>query len=118
VRGIIAALAAAAGGEPADLAAVLDGEVPDAVRKRVSQGILGEGRLPGEPRRIYPDLVLRLKIRRVDRELGRLRAAGASARGEAASSLLAEVVTLVRERGRLVEERRKCADEVSRHGKA
>jgi DNA primase len=118
VRGIIAALVAAAGGEPADLAAVLDGEVPDAVRKRVSQGILGEGRLPGEPRRIYPDLVLRLKIRRVDRELGRLRAAGASARGEAASSLLAEVVTLVRERGRLVEERRKCADEVSRHGKA
>jgi DNA primase len=119
VRGVVAALAAAAAaGGPADLAAVLDGEVPDGIRKRISQGMLGEGRFPGEPRRIYPDLVLRLRIRRLDRELDRLHAAVPSARREATSDMLSEVVALRRERGRLEEERSKRADEVSRHGKA
>jgi hypothetical protein len=59
------------GGGP-DLNEVLDGEISDAARRRISEEILRAEMSAGEPRRIYPDVVLGMKIRKLEGEIARL----------------------------------------------
>jgi hypothetical protein len=60
-----------AGGVP-DLHGLLDGAISDGARKRISEEIFRAEMSAGEARRIYPDVVLGLKIRKAEREIARL----------------------------------------------
>lgn len=60
-----------AGGVP-ELHGLLDGEISDGARKRISEEIFRAEMSAGEARRIYPDVVLGLKIRKAEREIARL----------------------------------------------
>jgi hypothetical protein len=97
------------GGGP-DLNAVLDGEISDAARKRISEEIFRAEMSAVEPRRIYPDVVLGLKIRKLDREIARLgeeskAAIGAGDPGRAQERFLAQMAAKI-EKERLERERR------------
>ena len=93
--------------EDADLRAVLDEVVGEEVRRRLSEQMLREDLPPGEARRIYPDVVLALRIRKARGELGRLRAEIASSAGETAQqALFARMVEVRNELEKLEQQRR------------
>lgn len=96
-------------GSRADLHAVLDGEISEPARRRVSEEILRAEMSPGEARRIYPDVVLGLKRRRLDREIARLgeahKAALAAGDRQRAHDLLEAQIAAKREKERLDRER-------------
>ncbi len=96
-----------ASNEDATLRAVLDEAVGDEVRRRLSEQILRENLPPGEARRIYPEVVLALRIRKMRKELGRLRAEIGSSEGEAAQQgLFAKMVEVRNELEALERQRR------------
>jgi DNA primase len=89
IREVIARLSRRAGeGDEADLNAVLDEEISPGARKRLSEEILRAEMSAIDARRIYPDVVLGLRIRKLDREIARLGEAhkAAVAAGDAESS--------------------------------
>ncbi|MBI5343321.1 MAG: toprim domain-containing protein, partial [Deltaproteobacteria bacterium] len=73
VREALDLLAARAGrGEEAAVADLLDGEISEEARKRLSEEIIRADMPADEARRIYPDVALGLKIRKMDREIATL----------------------------------------------
>jgi DNA primase len=97
-------------GSGADLHEVLDGEISDAARKRISEEIIRAEMSAGEPRRIYPDVVLGMKIRKLEGEIARLgeeskAAVGAGDPGRAQERFLAQMAAKI-EKERLERERR------------
>lgn len=93
--------------QEADLRAVLDEAVGEEVRRRLSEQMLREDLPPGEARRIYPDVVLALRIRKARGELGRLRAEIGSSAGETAQqALFAKMVEVRNELEKLEQQRR------------
>ena len=97
-------------GGGADLNEVLDGEISDAARQRISEEIFRAEMSAGEPRRIYPDVVLGLKIRKLEREIARLgeeskAATGSGEPGRAQERFLAQMAAKI-EKERLERERR------------
>lgn len=89
IRDVIVRLSRRAGeGDDADLNAVLDEEISPEARKRLSEEILRAEMSAVDARRIYPDVVLGLRIRKLDREIARLGEAhkAAVAAGDAESS--------------------------------
>ncbi|HSL91362.1 MAG TPA: DNA primase, partial [Candidatus Limnocylindrales bacterium] len=97
-------------GGSAELSEVLDGEISDAARKRISEEILRADMSAGEARRIYPDVVLGLKIRKLEGEIARLgeeskAAVGAGEPERAQERFLAQKAAKI-EKERLERERR------------
>ena len=92
-----------------DLNGLLDAEISEAARRRISEEIVRAEMSAGEARRIYPDVVLGLKIRKLDREIVRLGEAykasiGAGDRRRAQELLQAQIAAK-REKERLDRER-------------
>lgn len=96
-------------GAAVDLDGLLDEEISDAARRRISEEILRSETSAGEARRIYPDVVLGLRIRKVEGEIARLGesfkgALGAGDRGRAQEALAAQIAAK-NEKERLEKER-------------
>ncbi len=106
VRDAIALLSARRGAdEGTDLRSLLDGALPEGLRKRVSELLLRAEMSAEEARRSYPEAVIALRIRKARREMSRLRGEIASA-GAAAGDLFTEMVAVRQELERLERERR------------
>ena len=60
-------------GVPPDLGTLLDEQISEGARKLLSEEILRAEMPAGDARRVYPDVVLGLRIRKLEREIGRLR---------------------------------------------
>lgn len=95
-----------AAGKKADLHDLLDEEMRTGVRGRLSERILRAEVPAGEPRRVYPEVVLGLRIRKARRELDRLKKEVGLAGEEQARVLFARMVDLRNELERLAGERR------------
>lgn len=97
-------------GGTADIRSVLDAAAGAELRKRVSEELFRGEAAAGEARRIYPDVVLGLKIRMKDREVARLGEARKAALGEGDERKAHELFTAQKaaknEKERLVRERR------------
>ncbi|MBI5577032.1 MAG: DNA primase [Deltaproteobacteria bacterium] len=111
VREVIERFARRAGeGAGAVLEDVLDDEISEEARKTLSEEILRAETAAGDPGRIYPDLVLGMKIRRLEREIARLGEASKKAAGAGDRSLAQEMFTAQKaaklEKERLERERR------------
>ncbi len=111
IREVIARLSRHAGeGDAADLNAVLDEEISAEARKRLSEEILRAEMSTVEARRIYPDVVLGLRIRKLDREIARLGEAHKAAVAEGDPERSQEMFTAQKaariEKERLMRERR------------
>ncbi len=106
VREVIARLAEGAGkDEGTDVGAVLDGEISEGARSRLAaEMFLGEISAE-DARRIYPDVVLGLKIRMLDREIARAgeayKAAVAAGEERRARETLDSQIAAKREKERL-----------------
>ena len=89
---------------------LLDDDISEAARKRLSEEIVRAEMPAGDARRIYPDVALGLKIRKMEREIARLREAGRAATGAGDHSLAQEMFTAQKaaklEKERLERERR------------
>jgi DNA primase len=111
VREILALFSrrAGVGDEPA-LDEVLDGEISEEARKRLSEEIIRAEMPEGDARRIYPDVVLGLRIRKMEREIARLGEASRAAAGAGDQPLAQEMFTAQKaakmEKERLERERR------------
>jgi hypothetical protein len=96
-------------GEGAVLNEILDGEISDGTRRLVSEEILRADMSAGDARRIYPDVVLGLRRRKLDREIARLgdayKAAVAAGDRQRAHDLLAAQISAKNEKERLERER-------------
>lgn len=108
IREVIALLAAASPeGPAADPRDVIDSGLSDEARKRISGRLLRAEVPPGEAGRIYPEVVLGLRLRKARKELFRLRdeikAAGG---GEGGGALFARMVAVRHEIDRLEQERK------------
>ena len=95
----------AAGGRP-DLLSVLGEADGKEVRSHLSEQMLRADLPPEEARRIYPEVVLGLKIRKVRRELARLRNEIGAAQGEPAHALFTRMVDARNELEALERQRR------------
>jgi len=99
---------AEAGGS-ADLNEVLDGEISDAARRRISEEIFRAEMSAGDARRIYPDVVLGLRIRKLEREIVRLGEESKAAIGAGdqrrAQEIFTELKAAKNEKERLKQER-------------
>ncbi|MBI5342904.1 MAG: DNA primase [Deltaproteobacteria bacterium] len=97
-------------GGAAVLDELLDDDISEAARKRLSEEIVRAEMPTGDARRIYPDVALGLKIRKMEREIARLRDAGRAATGAGDHSLAQEMFTAQKaaklEKERLERERR------------
>ena len=89
-----------------DLLSVLGEAVGEEVRRRLSEQIFRADTAAGEARRIYPEVVLGLRIRKARAELVRLRAGIDSSHGEAAQQLFARMVEVRNELEKLEQQRR------------
>jgi DNA primase len=97
----------AAGDDRPDLLSVLNEAVGEEVRQRLSEQILRADMPAGEARRIYPEVVLGLRIRKKQREEARLLADIASTKDTEEQGRLFEQLKAVRnERERLEQKRR------------
>jgi DNA primase len=110
VRETVALLARRAEeGAGADLNEALDGEISEAARKRISEEMFRAEMSPADARRIYPDVILGLKIRKLEREIARLGEAHKAAVGAGdqrrAQEMLAAQIAAKREKERLDRER-------------
>jgi hypothetical protein len=111
VREVIALFSRrAAESEGAALDQVLDDEISDEGRKALSEEILRAEALEGDTRRIYPDVLLGLKIRKFEGEIARLGKASREAAGSGNQPLAQEMFTAQKaaklEKERLERERR------------
>jgi len=107
VREVVARLCdRIAAGEDADLRDLLDAETRTGVRGRLSERILRAEIPPGEIRRVYSEIVLRLRIRAARREFDRLKKEVGLAGEEQARTLFPRMVELRNELERLNRERR------------
>ncbi len=97
-----------ADGRPADLSALLEEEIPEALRSRLAGEILRAEMPAEEARRAYPEVLLSLRKRTIRRELARLKAEMAAAAGkpEREQALFAEMVARSRELSNLEQLRR------------
>jgi DNA primase len=96
-------------GAAADLNAILDADISDSARRRITEEIFRAEMSAGDARRIYPDVVLGLKIRKLDREISRLgeesRAAQVAGDLRRAQEMLAAQIAAKNEKERLERER-------------
>jgi hypothetical protein len=111
VREILAVFSRrAGGGDEAAIDEVLDGEISEEARKRLSEEIIRAEMTAAEARRIYPDVVLGLRIRKMEREIVRLGEASRAAAGAGDHPLAQEMFTAQKaakiEKERLERERR------------
>ncbi|MEK6779024.1 MAG: DNA primase [Candidatus Deferrimicrobiota bacterium] len=111
IREVVARLSRRAGkGDEADLNAVLDEEISAGARKRLSEEIFRAEMSAVDARRIYPDVVLGLRIRKLDREIARLgeahKAAVAAGDAELSQERFTAQKTARIEKERLMRERR------------
>ena len=95
----------ASGGTP-DLLSVLGEADGKEVRRHLSEQMLRADLPPGEARRIYPEVVLGLRIRKARRELARFRDEIQAAQGEPADALFTRMVDLRNELETLERQRR------------
>lgn len=93
-------------GEEADLRGLLDEETRSGVRGRLSERILRAEIPAGEVRRVYPEVVLGLRIRKARREFDRLKKEIGLAGEEQARDLFSRMVGVRNELERLARERR------------
>lgn len=106
VREVVARLCdRAEAGEEADLRDLLDEETRTGVRGRLSERILRAEIPAEEARRIYPEVVLGLRIRKARRELDRLKKEIGLAGEERARELFSRMVGVRNELERLARER-------------
>jgi DNA primase len=96
----------AAADDRPDLLSVLNEAVGEEVRQRLSEQILRADMPAGEARRIYPEVVLGLRIRKARHELARLRAEIDSSPEKTAEALFARMVDVRNELERLERQRR------------
>jgi len=89
-----------------DLLSVLNEAVGEQVRQRLSEQILRADMPAGEARRIYPEVVLGLRIRKARHELARLRAEIDSSPEKTAEALFARMVDVRNELEKLERQRR------------
>jgi len=89
-----------------DLLSVLNEAVGEQVRQRLSEQILRADMPAGEARRIYPEVVLGLRIRKARHELARLRAEIDSSPEKTAEALFARMVDVRNELEKLEQQRR------------
>jgi DNA primase len=105
--GLLCRRAGSGGG--GNLGELLDEEISDAARNRISEEILRAEPAAADARRIYADVVLGLKIRKLTREIVRLGDAHKAAVGAGdlgrAQGLLAEQIAVKNEKERLKRER-------------
>ena len=111
IREVVARLSRRAGkGDEADLNAVLDEEISAGARKRLSGEIFRAEMSAVDARRIYPDVVLGLRIRKLEREIARLgeahKAAVAAGDAELSQERFTAQKTARIEKERLMRERR------------
>jgi DNA primase len=96
-------------GDAADLNGILDGEISEAARRLVSGEIVRAEMSAVEARRIYPDVVLGLRRRKLDREIARLgeahKAAVAAGDQRLAHEMLTAQISAKNEKERLERER-------------
>lgn len=94
-------------GDGSELLPLLSDEAGNGARRRMSEQILRADMSPEEARRIFPEVVMGLRIRNAQREEARLQAEIASARDEASKRrLFAEMISVRNERERLEQKRR------------
>ena len=96
----------AAADDRPDLLSVLNEAVGEEVRQRLSEQILRADMPAGEARRIYPEVVLGLRIRKARHELARLRAEIDSSPEKTAEALFARMVDVRNELEKLEQQRR------------
>jgi DNA primase len=89
-----------------DLLSVLNEAVGEDVRRGLSEQIFRAEMTPGEARRIYPEVVLGLQIRKARRELARLRGEIGSSPGETAEALFSKMLDVRNELEKLEQLRR------------
>jgi len=89
-----------------DLLSVLNEAVGEDVRRGLSEQIFRADMTPGEARRIYPEVVLGLRIRKARRELVRLRGEIDSSPGETAEALFSQMLDVRNELEKLEQLRR------------
>ena len=111
IREILALFSRRAGeGEETALEEVLDGEISAEARKRLSEEIFRAEMTAGDARRIYPDVALGLRIRKMDSEIARLGEASRAAAGAGDHPVAQEMFTAQKaakiEKERLERERR------------
>ena len=107
VREVVARLCdRIAAGEGADLRSLLDEETRAGVRGRLSERILRAEVPEEEARRVYPEVVLGLRIRKARQELNRLKKEIGLAGEEQARDLFSRMVGVRNELERLARERR------------
>jgi DNA primase len=96
----------AASDDGPDLLSVLNEAVGEEVRRRLSEQILRADMPAGEARRIYPEVVLGLRIRKARHELARLRAEIDSSPEKTAEALFARMLDVRNELEKLERQRR------------
>jgi len=89
-----------------DLLSILNETDGEKVRRHLSEQILRADGPPGEARRIYPEVVLGLRIRKARNELARLRDEINATRGETAQELFTKMLDVRKELERLEKQRR------------
>ena len=89
-----------------DILSVLNETEGATVRRHLSEQILRADGSAGEARRIYPEVVLGLRIRKARRELARLREEIGAAQGETAQGLFAKMLDARKELETLEKQRR------------
>ena len=80
--------------EGPDILALLNGAEGEEARRVLSAQMLRADASPGEPRRVYPEVVLGLRIRKARNELGRLRDEIRAAQGETAQALFQRMLAV------------------------
>ena len=93
-------------GDGPDLLSVLHEADGKEVRRRLSEQMILTDMTPSEARRIYPEVVLGLRIRKARNELSRLRAEIDSSPGEAAQALFARMLDVRNDLENLERQRR------------
>jgi DNA primase len=89
-----------------DLLSVLHEAAGEEVRRRLSEQMILTDMTPSEARRIYPEVVLGLRIRKARHELARLRAEIDSSPGETAQALFARMLDVRNDLEKLEQKRR------------
>ncbi len=96
-------------GEAVDINGILDSGISDAARRMISEEIFRAEMSAVDARRIYPDVVLGLKIRKLDREIARLGDESKAAQGAGdlrrAQEIFTELKAAKNEKERLERER-------------
>ena len=92
--------------EGTDILTLLGGAEGEETRRVLSEQMLRADASPGEARRVYPEVVLGLRIRKARNELGRLRDEIRAAEGESAQALFQRMLAVRNELESLERQRR------------